>query len=733
MADIRFNFLGDTSDLQAAVGDASKSIQSFDRQATDAARKVGGVFKGVAAAAVAAAGAVAGVALATAKLSKAADGYAKDAKKIGSTAEDIQRVEGAFALLTGANVDAVQMIKTFGKGMADMRDGTGEARVAFEKLGLAADDLSGLTLPDQIALIADRFTLLRDAGEQSQVAMKLFEEAGIQIVPALNAGGAAVRKAFREIEEAGIISNETAAEAEVLQDAVELLSRDLGTLYRDALEPLIPQLIDMAKEARDVAAAARESGALADMSQWLLDVGYGAGVAAAKLAEVLGIIGKVEPREGGIFVDSEEIRAQVAEIERLNVVFSEFQRVNDEVADRQSGGMWTDSQLADLERLQSELDGAKAKLKELKAEAAGGSAGAPAVSPVGGIGGGKPDKPDDSAAKAAEEAARKAVEAQEALADAIAAVGAAVDEVAYRRMSASDQAIADAEAERESIEALAAEALAMDQITEDQRLAIIEQANEAKVQLAQELAERLAEIRQEEMAAEQASLDAAAAAREAATQERLDQIETVRQAERAALNDIIAASSSAFGAIGDLVGTVTDIKVASTEKGSQAEKDALREQWEAQTAIAILTAALNIPLSIAQAAAGPWPAAIGYMVAAGVASGAAFAGVVAKAAAGPTFHDGGMVGDELTATVRRGEVVLPNPVVRALGGPEGVAEVAAGGGGPQSITVIQKLDHRVVDAQTHRAVQRTGSPLDSALRATNPRGTGRRNPYQPRT
>ena len=94
--------------------------------------------------------------------------------------------------------------------------------------------------------------------------------------------------------------------------------------------------------------------------------------------------------------------------------------------------------------------------------------------------------------------------------------------------------------------------------------------------------------------------------------------------------------------------------------------------------------------------------------------------------------DGGMVGDEVDISARRGEVVLPNPAVRAMGGPDGVAEVAAGGG-MRELVIVQKLDHKVVDMQTHRAVKRTGSPLDSALRSLNPRGTGRRNPYQPRT
>ena len=99
----------------------------------------------------------------------------------------------------------------------------------------------------------------------------------------------------------------------------------------------------------------------------------------------------------------------------------------------------------------------------------------------------------------------------------------------------------------------------------------------------------------------------------------------------------------------------------------------------------------------------------------------------------PSFHDGGLV-DEVDIRARRGEAVVSPAAVRALGGAEGIRQVNAGRApAGQTHTTVIKLDHRVVDVQTSRAAGRTGSPLWSALRATQPRSSGRHNPYRTET
>ncbi len=211
----------------------------------------------------------------------------------------------------------------------------------------------------------------------------------------------------------------------------------------------------------------------------------------------------------------------------------------------------------------------------------------------------------------------------------------------------------------------------------------------------------------------------------------IDRAEAVKQARIDAEVAAFAVAGAVADSLVSLTDLVSDAAVNATEKDSEARKKALKEQFIATKIAAIAQALVNTALGISNAIGNAPNPIVGAIlgVVAGIAGGIAVAAIAAKPP--PQFHDGGMVSDEIDIRARSGEVVVPNPEVRAAGGVEGVA-AALGSGGGGSFTIVQKLDHKVVDAQTHSAVRRSGSPLDSALRATNPRGTGRRNPYQSR-
>ena len=192
MADIRFQFLGDTSDLEAAQGRAADGFDDTGKASADFAK-------------VAKAGLVATAAAAVVKLGKAtldlsvqANRYAKEAKKIGSTATDIQKVEGAFSLLTAGSISASRVIQDFSKGLAEAAEGAGIALPHLDRMRISMETLEGLSVGEQIALVADRFHLLGNDTQQSAAAMELFGRAGRELVPALNAGGDAVREAIEQ-------------------------------------------------------------------------------------------------------------------------------------------------------------------------------------------------------------------------------------------------------------------------------------------------------------------------------------------------------------------------------------------------------------------------------------------------------------------------------------------------------------------------------------------------------
>jgi hypothetical protein len=226
-------------------------------------------------------------------------------------------------------------------------------------------------------------------------------------------------------------------------------------------------------------------------------------------------------------------------------------------------------------------------------------------------------------------------------------------------------------------------------------------------------------------AQKQAALDEI---RNEAARRRLDQIAAETEAQQRAALAWVGNTSSAVGSISNLIGEVTSAVAQSEKANTKERRAALKKAWEAQTALAIAQAAINIPLSIAQAAAGPWPAAIGFMVAAGVASAAAFAGVVAKAAAGPTFHAGGAIStgparrpeheDEVSITALEGEGVLNRAAMRRVG-QEGLR--AMNRGEQPVIQIQQRLGHRVLDEQIAESLARRAGPLYDAVSSARPR------------
>ena len=154
-----------------------------------------------------------------------------------------------------------------------------------------------------------------------------------------------------------------------------------------------------------------------------------------------------------------------------------------------------------------------------------------------------------------------------------------------------------------------------------------------------------------------------------------------------------------------------------------------REEWRRGQALMVAQAAIGTAASIVQAI-GSNPPPYSYILA-GISAAMGTANMIAIAAQPQPFHTGGMVRDEVTIRARTGEAVLSPQGVTSIGGADAVAELNRGrGGGPSPVVIVQKLDHKVYNAQTTQALRRQGSALTTAIRAAQPRAIGRNNPYR---
>jgi hypothetical protein len=250
-----------------AVGDLGDETTDAGGKGTEAGAAFGAAFKGIAAGAAIAAAAVAGIAIAAVSLSDEANVIAKQAAVVGETAEDFQVLQGVFDLMTDGSVNAQMALVKLNKGLDDAASGIGPAAEALERLGLSADELIQMSAIDRIATIGDAVGTLDNRAAQTLVSMDLLGRAGFALVPAMAAGGEAIRDAADDFRGAGVISNELAADSEVLQDEILLLGQSLSSLANEGLEPVIPLLSDMAAGVREVIGAVKEDGAIDEFTE----------------------------------------------------------------------------------------------------------------------------------------------------------------------------------------------------------------------------------------------------------------------------------------------------------------------------------------------------------------------------------------------------------------------------------------------------------------------------------
>jgi len=729
---IEFIFKGDARDLDAALGGiqgesekAGDSLEETGDKGTEGLDSVAVASKAAKVGMIAAAAAAAVLAVSMVKAVKATfdltaqvNLLAKDARQVDMPVEELDAFQTVLDELTKGGISASRMFTDLRRGLAEAKDGAGPAFDALDKLDLKAEELAVLPLPEAMIRIADAMPRLADESDRAQVQMDLLGRAGKLMGPAMRDGGAGIRDAMERAKAATPVTAELALKSEALQDAALHMSRQFQELKASALEPLIPVLVETTKFVgelisdlldtgivqafgRSIAWVAEkllgltgevrqfkreveetttaEQGQIQELEEW-------AEKAADAEAQVRLLVGRIEAQQSAVNAAEKGIGSLSLEQERLTALQREF---GDALLMSEAATIRVGRAEEALEATrQAEADAAAAaadeemRLAQIRSRAAEEDAG---------TGGSGPSAAATDAAKAQAEE-RLTIEAERLAAEQTLRKTAAQEELALAN---------ETEMELDAIR----------QERADNDAARIEAETEARA----DAAEQWLEIAQQSASMIQSTFSQLQRDRVSAVRQTQSEIKTTEQRLADATSNIDRAR---------LKGEIETMK----KKEEKQKEQALAAFVIAKTA-AVAEAAVSTALGVVNSLKVGMPAGA-ILAALSLAAGIA-ATVAIVATPPPSFHDGGLLGDEINIRARAGEVVVPPQSVRALGGPEGVANVAASGGGMGGdITVVQKLDHKVVDVQTHRAIQRTGSPLDSAIRSTNPRGTGRRDPYR---
>lgn len=238
----RLGFKVDTQSLskwERRIDGAKRAMAKARKSAQEFGAAVAKVAIGVGAAATAIGGLVK-------KVADVGDQAAKDARKLGLTAEAVQEI-GYAARLSGSDVGTMKTgLQALARGLNDATTkGTGPAAEAFEQLGLSLNNpaVKSNDLNEVMNLVADRFEQMPDGAKKTALAMKLFSRSGAELIPLLNSGSRGIESMRREARELGLVmSNEAAAESERFNDDLERTKSSLFGVAMEIATNLMPTI-----------------------------------------------------------------------------------------------------------------------------------------------------------------------------------------------------------------------------------------------------------------------------------------------------------------------------------------------------------------------------------------------------------------------------------------------------------------------------------------------------------
>ena len=241
--------LGVSDRLTAALKRAERKLKAFG----ESVRSLGLRLAGLGGAALAPlAGAV--------KLfASAGDTLDKMSLRTGVSVEALSEL-GFAAEQSGADLQTLENgVRVMQRTLNDAERGLATAQDALADLGLAADDLRGLSPEQQFKTLAEAISRIEDPSKRAAVAMQVFGRAGTKLLPLIEGGVDGIEALQAQARSLGLtISTETAKDAALLNDTMNILFRVLKQAVFIIGSALAPTVIKLSNAITRVVVAASD-------------------------------------------------------------------------------------------------------------------------------------------------------------------------------------------------------------------------------------------------------------------------------------------------------------------------------------------------------------------------------------------------------------------------------------------------------------------------------------------
>lgn len=195
------------------------------------------------------------------------DEISKAAKTVGMSTEGFSRLSFAADL---ANVSQQELQSGLGrlvKAQAAAMDATSKQAKMFAALGIAVKDASGAMRPTRDVMLdfADVFSQLKGSPEALAAGLEIFGRGFQTLVPLINDGSDALKRAEQEADDLGItLSTSAGLAAEEFNDNLERLKTATGAVAQQVAVDLLPELVALTAEMVKFAKEGREGGGVAN-------------------------------------------------------------------------------------------------------------------------------------------------------------------------------------------------------------------------------------------------------------------------------------------------------------------------------------------------------------------------------------------------------------------------------------------------------------------------------------
>lgn len=179
-------------------------------------------------------------------------------QKIGVGVEALAGLQYGAKLANLEQAQLVQGLKFLSQNIIEAAAGVADGGSQFQRLGLTVQTATGQLKPtEQVLLeVADRFAGMADGAAKSELAVKLFGKAGIELIPFLNQGKAGIQALQDEARRLGIVMSEqdvqAASEFNDNLNRMMALAKGLTIQIGNELIPAMNSFLELITENVDV-------------------------------------------------------------------------------------------------------------------------------------------------------------------------------------------------------------------------------------------------------------------------------------------------------------------------------------------------------------------------------------------------------------------------------------------------------------------------------------------------